>query len=188
MIVPPNTMVRQWGLLEVFSRWLYHQTPWSDNEAYLRFSPDDCTTKHHGQTMRLTWGTSWSDNEAYLRFSPENSLSRNLENWSFPAGSINSSSTENAHRFTRRNGRSRADLGWRNSVNRKYMYMIRKINRSIDAMHRRESVSRAWCKTIVTTSFYIRSYNSFAPSPQYVLKQIMCTGLYQLNLNCVNET
>ena len=26
--------------------------------------------------------------------------------------------------------------------------------------------SRAWCKTIVTTSFYIRSYNSFAPSPQ----------------------
>jgi len=30
-------------------------------------------------------------------------------------------------------------------------------------------ISRAWCKTIVTTSFYIRSYNSFAPSPRYVL-------------------
>jgi len=31
----------------------------------------------------------------------------------------------------------------------------------------RESISRAWCKTIVTTSFYIMSYNSFAPSPRY---------------------
>ena len=26
-------------------------------------------------------------------------------------------------------------------------------------------IARAWCKTIVTTSFYIRSYNSFTPSP-----------------------
>jgi len=25
---------------------------------------------------------------------------------------------------------------------------------------------RAWCKTIVTTSFYIRTYDSFAPSPR----------------------
>ena len=25
---------------------------------------------------------------------------------------------------------------------------------------------RAWCKTIVTNSFYIRSYNSFAPIPR----------------------
>ena len=32
-------------------------------------------------------------------------------------------------------------------------------------------ISRAWCKTIVTTSFYIRTYNSFAPSPR-----IFCTG------------
>jgi len=31
------------------------------------------------------------------------------------------------------------------------------------------SLSRAWCKTMVTTSFYIRSYNSFAPSPRYAL-------------------
>jgi len=30
------------------------------------------------------------------------------------------------------------------------------------------NIARAWCKTIVTTSFYIRSYNSFAPSPQLV--------------------
>ena len=30
-------------------------------------------------------------------------------------------------------------------------------------------ISRAWCKTIGTTSFYIRSYNSFAPSPRYIL-------------------
>ena len=29
-----------------------------------------------------------------------------------------------------------------------------------------KSIARAWCKTIVTTSFYIRSYNSFAPSPR----------------------
>jgi len=28
------------------------------------------------------------------------------------------------------------------------------------------SKSRTWCKTIVTTSFYIRTCNSFAPSPQ----------------------
>jgi len=28
-----------------------------------------------------------------------------------------------------------------------------------------KSVSRAWCKTIVTMLFYITSYNSFAPSP-----------------------
>jgi len=30
-----------------------------------------------------------------------------------------------------------------------------------------QTISRAWCKTIVTTctSFYIGSYNSFAPSP-----------------------
>jgi len=32
------------------------------------------------------------------------------------------------------------------------------------------SKSRAWCKTIVTTSFYIRSYNSFAPSPQNTVR------------------
>jgi len=30
-------------------------------------------------------------------------------------------------------------------------------------------MSRAWCKTIVTTLFRITSYNSFAPSPQIVL-------------------
>jgi len=29
------------------------------------------------------------------------------------------------------------------------------------------SVSRAWCKTIVTSSFYIRSYNSFALSHRF---------------------
>jgi len=29
-------------------------------------------------------------------------------------------------------------------------------------------VSRAWCKTIVTTLFDIRSYNSFAPSHRYI--------------------
>ena len=28
------------------------------------------------------------------------------------------------------------------------------------------SQSRAWCKTNVTTAFYIRIYNSFAPSPR----------------------
>ena len=28
---------------------------------------------------------------------------------------------------------------------------------------------RSWCKTIVTTLFYISSYNIFAPSPQYVV-------------------
>ena len=33
----------------------------------------------------------------------------------------------------------------------------------------KKTVSRAWCKTIVTTTFYIRSYNSFAPSPRYVI-------------------
>ena len=29
------------------------------------------------------------------------------------------------------------------------------------------STPKAWCKTIVTTSFYIRSYISFAPSPRH---------------------
>jgi len=33
---------------------------------------------------------------------------------------------------------------------------------------KQNSKSRAWCKTIVTTSFYIRSYNSFAPIPVHV--------------------
>jgi len=32
------------------------------------------------------------------------------------------------------------------------------------------SYSRAWCKTVITTSFYIRRYNSFAPSPRIVHK------------------
>ena len=32
-----------------------------------------------------------------------------------------------------------------------------------------KSKSRAWCKTIVTTSFYIRSCNSFAPSTRNVI-------------------
>jgi len=29
------------------------------------------------------------------------------------------------------------------------------------------TISRTWCKTIITTSFYIRSYNSFAPIPRF---------------------
>ena len=33
---------------------------------------------------------------------------------------------------------------------------------------------RAWCKTIVTTSFYIRSYNSFASSPRIVYRIHVC--------------
>ena len=36
-------------------------------------------------------------------------------------------------------------------------------------------ISRAWCKTIVTTSFYIRSYNSFAPSPRYAVVSMKLT-------------
>jgi len=32
-----------------------------------------------------------------------------------------------------------------------------------------DSISRAWCKNNVTTSFYIRSYNSFAPNPRYAV-------------------
>jgi len=40
-----------------------------------------------------------------------------------------------------------------------------------------KSASRAWCKTIVTTSFYIRSYNSFAPSPLHtILYWASCTA------------
>jgi len=31
------------------------------------------------------------------------------------------------------------------------------------------SSSSVWCKTIVTTSIYIRSYNSFAPIPRVIL-------------------
>ena len=34
-----------------------------------------------------------------------------------------------------------------------------------------EYKSRAWCKTIVTTSFYIRSYSSFALSHRNRFKQ-----------------
>jgi len=30
----------------------------------------------------------------------------------------------------------------------------------------KENKSKAWCKTIVTTIFYIKRYNSFAPSPR----------------------
>jgi len=36
-----------------------------------------------------------------------------------------------------------------------------------------QRISRAWCKTIVTTSFYIRSYNNFAPSPRYALFSVI---------------
>lgn len=46
----------------------------------------------------------------YLRFSPLNSLSKNLLNWSFPAGSWSNSSILNAHRFTLRCGISRGFL------------------------------------------------------------------------------
>jgi len=34
-------------------------------------------------------------------------------------------------------------------------------------------ILRAWCKTIVTTLFYIRSYNSFATSPRYYVHRIL---------------
>jgi len=43
----------------------------------------------------------------------------------------------------------------------------------------RINISRARCKTIITTSFSIKSDNSCAPIPQYVL----CTIIY----NCVNN-
>ena len=36
------------------------------------------------------------------------------------------------------------------------------------------SSSRVWCKPVVTTFFYITSYNSFAPSPRYI--DIEATG------------
>lgn len=52
----------------------------------------------------------------YLRFSPLNSLSKNLLNWSFPAGSWSNSSILNAHRFTLRCGISR---GFLNSLHRR---------------------------------------------------------------------
>jgi len=40
-----------------------------------------------------------------------------------------------------------------------------------------EHISRAWCKTIVhvTTSFYIRRYNSFAPSPRFGVASFITT-------------
>jgi len=58
---------------------------------------------------------------------------------------------------------------------------------------------RAWCKTIVTTSFYIRSYNGFAPSTRYRLsvevmgksKHIFCKcrhGDYKCLLNKISHT
>ena len=51
------------------------------------------------------------------------------------------------------------------------------------------TVSRAWCKTIVTTSFYIRSYNSFAPSPQFGHPKLFFlinnpAGVWRLRMLC----
>ena len=43
------------------------------------------------------------------------------------------------------------------------------------------TISRAWCKTIITTSFYIRSYNSFAPSPRFArtgYRERKCNSAY----------
>ena len=48
----------------------------------------------------------------------------------------------------------------------------------IQCIKMQESKSRAWCKTIVTTSFYIRSYNSFAPSPRNIIG--LCTTVPSL--------
>ena len=42
---------------------------------------------------------------------------------------------------------------------------------------------RAWCKTIVTISFYIRSYNSFAPSPRHVLSSLHLTACFSFLSN-----
>jgi len=48
-----------------------------------------------------------------------------------------------------------------------------------------KSASRAWCKTIVTTSFYIRSYNSFAPSPRHtILPWASCTANIHQDSQC----
>jgi len=40
------------------------------------------------------------------------------------------------------------------------------------------SIRRAWCKTILTTFFYITSYNSFAPSLRYILKDAIWQTVY----------
>jgi len=50
-----------------------------------------------------------------------------------------------------------------------------------------QTKSRAWCKTIVTTSFYIRSYNSFAPSPRNTLVQNTCVHVTILGTDCFRK-
>lgn len=63
----------------------------------------------------------------YLRFSPLNSLSKNLLNWSFPAGSWSNSSILNAHRFTLRCGISRGFLNilhWKSCIGLYYIAIL----------------------------------------------------------------
>lgn len=63
----------------------------------------------------------------YLRFSPLNSLSKNLLNWSFPAGSWSNSSILNAHRFTLRCGISRGFLNilhWKSCIGSYYIAIL----------------------------------------------------------------
>jgi len=47
-------------------------------------------------------------------------------------------------------------------------------------------ISRAWCKTIVTSYIKWGSYNSFAPSPRYRVRGCMCTMTSFLDSTHVN--
>ena len=45
-----------------------------------------------------------------------------------------------------------------------------------------ESILRAWCKTIVTTLFYIISYNSLAPSPEFDTNDLCNLIIFMINM------
>jgi len=62
------------------------------------------------------------------------------------------------------------------SIQARFGFLFVHIEKNIDCVRMKfivyslDNVSafqRAWCKSIVTTSLYIRSYNSFAPSPRF---------------------
>ena len=53
-----------------------------------------------------------------------------------------------------------------NNIVNTFVKIVRDPRKQCPNCIRYNTITRAWCKTIVTTSFYIRSYNSFAPSPR----------------------
>jgi len=58
-------------------------------------------------------------------------------------------------------------------------------NKCRKAIYLKHCISRAWCKTIVTSYIKWGSYNSFAPSPRFVLSQRYTNNCLLTGLNAV---